>query len=743
MMTTKVRSEEGFDNIAAELQADFGPQNTDVVSSGGKQRGRGSQSGSHTVCDMVLTVPVLEERRDVFGSFTSRVLRRSSFQPDNERCRQLLIVGAASLTVSVAALSALDTQKEVSFHIGACLVAALVSLLVICVSLFSRNVGDTAVTFQLGAYELCVVAADLHSGMVSEARYWPLFILILNAAVTLQVPSKTQCVLMAVSILWIAATAMESLLRYGLFDDWYLPYDERPLGGCSKPPCTVGTGQALRTFLIQAAVLLGNHILVSRLAHKVQASEQREAATMRSAVVVAEDLSRMNLKGAESVLVGSMHGLPDELGAVYFDLLKLLQETKPIFSLGEYSLANPDLGIIEANSSNSPLSSRTSSAASWDATPNAPNLTPQSTDLVPVSRETGTCKFGESTRSVNPLLSRPSYRKQAPSSGDKPCRASMLESQHGSSRKVDVELAKPKRSKITLALFNMQESCQMMEEGTFEPSLSRTLHNIIAHVTVHKGLVDNFIGDHITTSFNAVRPCARHALGAITSAKGVLVDFPKGIAAVNCSVGTGVAYSADIGSASMRRYAVYGRLPLIVSRMERQGREWDIALVLNGAAYTDAMTDYEMKLIVRNVGLRRRGARCVQAQPTTQTRTRRDKSSIDELNLSKRSEPSAPSRPCEVDGVTATGMYYLYELVFPSEGAEQLSTKDKVDGSEWMYTLKGSSRERYNEAVEMFLKGRPLDTIRSHVSGEGNQRVLAEIQTIIEGPEAEQVFLDI
>ena len=126
-----------------------------------------------------------------------------------------------------------------------------------------------------------------------------------------------------------------------------------------------------------------------------------------------------------------------------------------------------------------------------------------------------------------------------------------------------------------------------------------------------RGVVDEFVGDHVGVSFNTVIVTAAHKFKAVECAmqlRTVFGDTPmpelakRGSAdrlQVNMAVTTGKALVGNMGCSSMKKYTVIANAAVLVRVLERWGARWGVGCITDGVIGYDVSVSYVTRKVAR------------------------------------------------------------------------------------------------------------------------------------------------
>ena len=143
------------------------------------------------------------------------------------------------------------------------------------------------------------------------------------------------------------------------------------------------------------------------------------------------------------------------------------------------------------------------------------------------------------------------------------------------------------------------------------------IHDIMQHHTLYlekiidvvqpcRGIVDEFIGDHIHVSFNTVVLCSQHHQRAaecmviISNIKWQPHKQGKRIAP-NIAAASGKALCGNMGCNLMKKYTILGGCASLVWTLERWGAAWNIPGLIDGSVASDAQYAFILRKVVKVV----------------------------------------------------------------------------------------------------------------------------------------------
>ena len=526
----------------------------------------------------------------------------------------------------------------------------------------------------MGGWLLCAAVVNLGLDwiFVSQGvqRNWPMLIVICDCATVFHVSPKIVNVTLAMGLLWLAVVKVDDIVRFGL----YTAVTDTPmLCDCPDPPCKVTVLRGLFQFAVNLFFLLVPVLLTRYYVSMVRTEKRTMEACIDTARQLATDLALFDLDAADSLLDGDdERPLPPALKKAFADILYNLRTYKPYLPRSCLPLEGQH---------------HDGDGGAESESPHSPSPVPPSLLVDPLAASaTGDSSAARSSSATE----RSGASRTTHSTGASVHHPMLLAGSHAANAVVQ----RPRTSRVTLVQTNLHDTLRMCDAGvsviekTFEEMISKAVEVFDAS----RGIVDLFLGDRIFASFNASRPCVRHATSGIAASK-AFYEVLEGPPVGNIAVVSGSALCGDLGSEHMRRYTIMGRLPLVAFGMERIGRELGLPVVCNTDCQRDAATEHALRLYPQLVTITRQGF---------------------DMGPSDRSVAQQRGQVLGSTGV------HLWEVALPRDalrcagGSVRSRTSLTRGGAgargadDWMYDAEtgGASKwNTYNEGVKLFLKG--------------------------------------
>ena len=511
-------------------------------------------------------------------------------------------------------------------------------------------------------------------------RAFPDLMLVLVTATCFRVDDKIVNGMCVLALVWLLVVRIDSTFRFGLSQVEYHGMNTGknivyPPCDCSNPPCALSAGRSFIYFTKEAMFLLVP-LGISRYHARLAAEETATiAASIDTARQLATYLALFDLDAAEALLQGhaeksaSYPGrpphqapLPPDLRQAFSDILCNLKTYKPYLPRSCLPM---------------PLSPDGAERAFLIPVLPEPVVEPNATltDDMRASRSGGASK--SASRSQQQTAGHLSLSMR--DGGDRSLTQSMPSLP---------TTQRMRTARVTLVQTNLHDAFRLCESsgvGVVERIFNDMVARAVEAFHGHKGMVDHFLGDRIFASFNASRPCARHAVAAVAAAKSFAEFFeahPGNIAVVS-----GQAMCGDLGCDQLRRYSILGRLPAFTFRLERIARKLGVTVACNTECQRDACCEHPLRVYPKTVA---------------------------EAVIPRENDADSDGGgTAGEEAPVTTAPVFLWELVLAGDALRKMTSpigRRTRGPEEWMYELEGIAKwDTYNEGVKMFLRGTGVD----------------------------------
>ncbi|KAJ9451646.1 hypothetical protein DIPPA_10805 [Diplonema papillatum] len=471
---------------------------------------------------------------------------RLSDDTDTERLRKE-VVGVTTVVGFV--LSAfLMLFQEFSLTFVGMANMTISSFLTLGYLLVEKKMPTWLIVSYLASFCVTVVCYDLKSASEINSRDWPLFILVLDLLLVLDVGDRITFLFLAVPIFWFTLTSLENVARFGLYD---LPavlktagerealFCQPGAGKCDAMPCPVSGGTGLNSFAGPLIVFLLDFYFTRGFAWNVN----QEKARMHEAIVITEDIAKaladFDLAAAEADIAKAEAGccVPEQLVLALRSVLCNLKTYRPYLPhacLPSY-IREPDAD------------------------------TPSDSEESAPSPKAGSHQTGNTSS------------------------ASMRSIRKGKALVTPVRVA-------ALAL-NVVNALQKLlgDASGYSSMFDRVLSSVVAAAMQNHGVTDLILGDHVVVSFNAARTCHTFCTSAARVASTVIGQFPP--RTLNAGIASGKAHCGVVGCSEMKRFTMFGTCVPVALAIERLGCKSGHPIVCDSYVQRDVYTSFEMRLI--------------------------------------------------------------------------------------------------------------------------------------------------
>eukprot|EP01063_Lacrimia_lanifica_P015591 TRINITY_DN22295_c0_g1_i1.p1 TRINITY_DN22295_c0_g1~~TRINITY_DN22295_c0_g1_i1.p1 ORF type:complete len:698 (+),score=140.63 TRINITY_DN22295_c0_g1_i1:43-2094(+) len=526
-----------------------------------------------------------------------------------------------------------------------------------------RRMGDVEfVCWAVGIY-LCGVMFDLHQAAGMQARAAPCFVVVLDVALVGRMPEQQAVRLALCVVAWMILMEVELISRFGLLDVWGTATVEQrhEMCSCATPPCGPPHWiEALTGSQTAAFIFILDFLITRRFASQVREEEEG----MRHAVAAAKDitaaLARFDLVAATASLDVHRGWLTEELLASFETLVANLGSYKPYLPPSCLPIADSELADeLDRESVVSHESSFNMMRVDSSFDPSRHEQEPSSCMFGAVPSSTGTSSSSRSSSSVSGASSEP---PASPHTQFSPATRRLAHTVSASFR-IGVHMsARPAGLRYTkMSLLNVTAQLPpLAPPQMFIDSHEAFLIAVLTAVAAFRGMVDTFVANRLTATFNATRPAATHAKNA-ASAAARLSAFPG--VQLTGAVAMGVAAVGILGTETMRRQSIVGPLPTLASDLERFALACGCDWVCNRMVFIECALELRLRVLLDRMS----GAGEVQKE--------------------------------------------VYEIMGEGRKAADLSEQGSVghqrEGAEWMYELEhslGKEWEAYNAAGALYLR---------------------------------------
>ena len=455
-----------------------------------------------------------------FSCCLSRAIKETDSPLQVKRKQISLVSGflVSIVTCNLLYSSILLTRLFIAFSIGIYIIQTVV-LAFLLIGL-RWQVTDRFLFWNSVVYCLSLILAEMDTSMMQETPAWPLFVLLVDVLIVCESPPDIVYMVVGTCCTWLVALSVEGHFRFGMFDiEWggNAQVYRREHCDCENLPCSIGLWATLGTISSQLCVFLVDFYCTRGFALSVLKEKTRILSSIETANLIAESLSRFDLDEAERLLEGAT--IPSDLKVAFEQILCNLRSYRPYL---------PQSCFPE-------------------------NSCDEKTD-------TSLSEFDSKSKS-----------------------GSKNSSKNGSSHDATVDAQLSIRRYFepfcaSLLVGNIRNSFQVLESShkSFESLISVLVSTSSDIIREHRGTIDLFLGDRIFANFGRNRthaPSCVDAASAMVQATSAIVgpyqEASSNELSVNFGLGSGKLYCGDLGSTTLMRYSVIGKLSVFVGVIER------------------------------------------------------------------------------------------------------------------------------------------------------------------------------
>ena len=167
---------------------------------------------------------------------------------------------------------------------------------------------------------------------------------------------------------------------------------------------------------------------------------------------------------------------------------------------------------------------------------------------------------------------------------------------------------KPKTATITMVVFNLQRFHKMCNTATSQHIVTvhaEYMQRIADDTKYFKGLIDEFRGDHVQVSFNAIITCETHKTKAVRMCQKQIKMYEEYGAGdmdrlqINVAIESFRALCGNMGCHGIKKYSMIGQGMRILYAMERWGRKWAVPMITETSVVEEVRSSFAHRLLSR------------------------------------------------------------------------------------------------------------------------------------------------
>ena len=229
----------------------------------------------------------------------------------------------------------LETHRRHAIHFVGTLSTLLGSIIAMCALLCRVPLTTRVVVGPLYVIAIGVLMWDLNGRAISMEQ-WPLFVLIIDVLLVMQVPTQYSLGLVCFVIMWLLLLGVEESFRFGLFDIPGLAEQEGKYGrlyyleekfACETPPCPIPF--ASNRLFTAVSVFAIDFIVTRGFAREVLKEQTSMERTINAVQEIASLLARYDVEKVAELLKAHEGDLPEGMTDALRGLEENLRKYRP------------------------------------------------------------------------------------------------------------------------------------------------------------------------------------------------------------------------------------------------------------------------------------------------------------------------------------------------------------------------------------------------------------------------------
>ncbi|KAJ9464576.1 Adenylate cyclase 1 [Diplonema papillatum] len=520
----------------------------------------------------------------------------------------LIIMLIPAIFICATRLGNYDLYFFTSLWQGFISVAALVHIFI------HKKVTNRVVIVLLFGSTLTVFMLDFLGASSNNYRPWALMVLLLDVIIVCRLQSMYSHIILVVCIAWLLSMSLEGGFRFGWFDmpgTYDREYRVRPCS-CEHPPCALGFTKSATEFSVTVLVFILDFFFTRGFADQVLEEQEIMKGSVAAARRISELLAEFDLNEAQTCLQENIDTVPPEFHAALSQLLSNLRMYEPFLPqscLPHVRGTDDDCATYKEEALSSAFS--VSPRLSPRATPNSICLAYNRTHAsLPVNNKSHAQLRSPSVMFKSPPLTYVSGAVKSPAtthlSSDQTAHSFAL--LPGKSARTGVELT---RKSVTILTLDVKNSLGLFSKTT-RPAAFEDMQRILLSVSLRtvnesKGIVESFMGDHITASWNASRNCVSQRALAVAAATTIESSVGEFKHRVHIGISSGDAVCGNTGTESLLRYNIIGSVFTLAHELTRAAKDWDIKVLIDSRVQRDVAASHYTSVVLERVLFPKRG----------------------------------------------------------------------------------------------------------------------------------------
>ena len=450
-----------------------------------------------------------------------------------------------------------EQERFILFYVCFLVVFLAIFALVWVVGL-RLQVTDRFMQCFLALFAIGIALSDIEASVFEEGATWPLFVIVIDLLLVCEAPHNTTLIIVSGCFVLLSVKASEKIFRYGLYDvefGYYSQATRRQNFECEKLPCRRSFLNGFSNLCVELFVFLMDFVCTRGFAMTVLEEKNRILASIEAANHIAISLSRFDLESSEELLDDS--SIPTDLKVAFQQILNNLRTYKPYLPQSCFPFDDDTDDGVPQSPMPSQLTEQTSAS---DSTKSGSDLRP----AVIVSLQ----------------------------KNFEPTTASLL-------------------------VVNVRNSSSVLHNSikSFSFLISDLITSCSEVIDRNKGTLDFFLGDRVFANFGACRPQRGHAVSCVSAASAMIVKekillkphqehVTDNVLSLNIGVGSGKLTCGDLGSETVMRFSIIGKVAGLVCAVERAACLFDVSILSEEGLYKQVrhthMTRVHLQAIVFN-----------------------------------------------------------------------------------------------------------------------------------------------
>ena len=411
-------------------------------------------------------------------------------------------------------------------------------------------------------FAIGIALSDIDSSVLQEEPSWPMFVIVIDFLLVCEAPHRTTLIIVSGCFVLLCVKASEKIFRYGLFDfefGYYSQATRRENFECEKLPCRRSFETGFSNLCVELTVFLIDFVCTRGFAITLLEEKNRILASIEAANHIAISLSRFDLESSEKLLDDS--SIPTDLKVAFQQILNNLRTYKPYLPQSCFPFDDDTDDDTDDGVPQSPMPS-------------------QLTEQTSVSDST---KSGSDMRPAVIVSLQKNFE---------PTTASLL-------------------------VVNVRNSSSVLHKSikSFSFLISDLITSCSEIIDRNRGTLDYFLGDRVFANFGACRPQRGHAVSCVSAASAMIVKekillkphqehVTDNVLSLNIGVGSGKLTCGDLGSETVMRFSIIGKVAGLVCAVERAACLFDVSILSEEGLYNQVrhthMTRVHLQAIVFN-----------------------------------------------------------------------------------------------------------------------------------------------